>query len=65
MDLIVYVIVGFLVLFGLVTMLSCFFTVGNMNAAIIEKFGKFNRVAYAGLNWKMPFVERIAAKVSL
>jgi regulator of protease activity HflC (stomatin/prohibitin superfamily) len=65
MDVVVFVLIGFVALFGLITILSSFFTVSNMYAAIIERFGRFDRVAYAGLSWKMPFVERIAAKVSL
>lgn len=65
MDVIVYALIAIVVLFVLLTVLSSFFTVGNMYAAIIERFGRFDRVAYAGLSWKTPFVERIAAKVSL
>src|SRR5687768_2229260 len=35
---------------------SCF-TVEQQRVAIIERFGKFNRVATAGLNVKIPLVE--------
>ncbi len=37
---------------------SSFFTVSSGNAAVIERFGKFNRTGGAGLNVKLPFVER-------
>jgi regulator of protease activity HflC (stomatin/prohibitin superfamily) len=35
------------------------FTVRTQTAVIVEKFGKFNRVAGAGLNFKLPFVETV------
>ncbi len=41
------------------------FTVKQQTAAIIERFGKFQSIKYAGLQFKIPFVDRIAAKVSL
>ncbi len=43
---------------GLVLLASSFFTVSSGNAAVIERFGKFNRTGGAGLNVKLPFVER-------
>ena len=41
------------------------FTVEQQFAYIIERFGKFARVAEPGLNFKIPFVETISGKVSL
>ncbi len=42
-----------------------FFTVEQQTAYIIERFGKFNRIANPGLNIKIPFIEQIVEKVSL
>jgi regulator of protease activity HflC (stomatin/prohibitin superfamily) len=55
-------IVAILVL-GMV--LGSFFTVNTAQVAIITRFGKFLRVAQAGLNWKRPFFDSVQAVVSL
>ncbi len=55
-------IVGILIL-G--TILGSFFTVSTAQVAVITRFGKFLRVAEAGLNWKRPFVDTVTAIVSL
>lgn len=41
------------------------FTVKQQTAAIVERFGKFQRIAGAGLNFKIPFIDRIAGRLSL
>jgi regulator of protease activity HflC (stomatin/prohibitin superfamily) len=41
------------------------FTVKQQNVAIIERFGKFVRTAKPGLNYRIPFLEGIAGRVSL
>lgn len=41
------------------------FTVKQQTAALVERFGKFNKVANAGLNFKIPFIDRIAGRLSL
>lgn len=38
---------------------KCFFTVHTKQAAVIEKFGKFERIAGPGLNFKIPFIEKV------
>jgi regulator of protease activity HflC (stomatin/prohibitin superfamily) len=45
--------------------LSSFFTVNTAQAAVITRFGKFVRVAEAGMNWKRPFFDSVAGTVSL
>lgn len=45
--------------------LTGLFTVTQQTAAIIERFGKFVKIATAGLNYKIPFIDRIAGRVSL
>src|SRR5438105_12855740 len=42
-----------------------FFTVEQQERAIVERFGKFVRVAGPGLQTKTPFVERVAGRVTL
>jgi regulator of protease activity HflC (stomatin/prohibitin superfamily) len=45
-------------LFFLITALKTAYTVRTSTAAIVERFGKFNRVEQAGLHLLMPFAER-------
>src|SRR4249919_2617743 len=45
--------------------LLSFFTVQTAQVAVITRFGKFLRVAEPGLNWKWPFIDRVAGRVSL
>src|SRR5438067_12093868 len=42
-----------------------FFTVEQQERAIVERFGKFVRVATPGLQTKTPFLERVAGRVTL
>jgi regulator of protease activity HflC (stomatin/prohibitin superfamily) len=42
-----------------------FFTVEQQERAIVERFGKFVRVAGPGLQRKSPFVEKVAGRMSL
>ena len=61
--------------FGIVLMLAALFaawaifngflTVDTAEAAIVQRFGKFLRVAHAGLNFKTPFVERVVYTIDL
>ena len=41
------------------------FTVTQQTAAVIERFGRFHRLCSPGLNWRIPFIDRIAERVSL
>lgn len=45
--------------------MGSFFVIHQQTVGIIERFGKFQRLAHAGLNFKLPFIETIAARVSL
>src|SRR6202521_3868928 len=53
---------GVLVLF---LVLGSFFTVQTAQVAIITRFGRFLRVANPGLNWKWPFIDGVAGRISL
>ncbi len=54
-----------IIFFGLIVLISSFFIVKQQSAAIIERFGKFSRIAPAGLRVKIPLVERVAGRLSL
>lgn len=41
------------------------FVVSQQSAVIIERFGKFHRVCFAGIHWRPLFVDRIAHRSSL
>jgi len=47
------------------TFLGSFFTVSTAQVAVITRFGKFLCIAEPGLNWKMPFIDTVAGRVSL
>jgi regulator of protease activity HflC (stomatin/prohibitin superfamily) len=58
-------VVWFLVILFLIACLLSFFTVSTAQVAIVTRFGKFRHVAQPGLNWKWPFIDRVAGRVSL
>ena len=59
---IIYVI-GALFLLG--TVLSGFFQVRTAEAVVIQRMGKFLRVATAGINFKLPWLDQIAGRIDL
>jgi len=50
---------------AIIVLLMGLFTVKQQTSAIVERFGKFQRIAGAGLNFKIPFIDRIAGRLSL
>jgi len=52
-------------LFLLFAIFGSFFTVRTAETAVIVRFGRFVRVAQPGLNWKIPYIEGVAGRVSL
>lgn len=58
---VLYGIFFFLFLMSLLTV----FIVPQQNVVVIERLGKFKRVATAGLNFKIPFIDSIAGAVNL
>lgn len=56
---------GFFGLFILTVFVKTFFTVQQQEAAVIERFGKFIRVAQPGLNIKVPFVDKVVTRFNL
>jgi len=53
------------ILLALVILFLGLFMVKQQTAYIIERFGKYNSIRWAGLQFKIPFVDRIAARLSL
>src|SRR5579863_9587609 len=57
--------VAFLAFFVLSTIIGSFFTVNTAQVAVVTRFGKFLRLADPGLNWKWPFIDSVASRISL
>lgn len=51
--------------FVLLLALSGFYTVGQQSFAIIERFGKFQRITSPGLNWRIPLIDRVVTRVTI
>lgn len=54
-----------LVMLGIFLLSQIFFIVRQQHEFVIERLGKFNRIAGAGLNIKIPFLEQVAYRASL
>lgn len=63
MEPVIVVIVIALVIL-VVFVLAGLFTVEQQTRAIVERFGRFNRIAGPGLNFKIPAVDRVAGRVT-
>src|SRR5246127_3742061 len=67
----VNVATAFLFLFALIALLALsivlgsFFTVETAQVAIVQRLGKFARVAGPGLNWKTPYLETVVRRLSM
>ena len=53
------------VIFVLGLAFGSFFTVETAQVAIVQRLGKFARVAGPGLNWKTPFIEAVVRRMSM
>jgi regulator of protease activity HflC (stomatin/prohibitin superfamily) len=59
---------GWWIAFGVIIVLLLidgFFIVSQQTSAVVERFGKFKRIASAGLNIKIPIIDRISGRLSL
>lgn len=65
MGIFVIIVIAIAVIFVLSVFFGSFFTVQQQSRAIIERFGRYVRTAKPGLNFKVPFIETIAQRVSL
>jgi Membrane protease subunits, stomatin/prohibitin homologs len=52
-------------LFFLFTFIGGFFTVSTAEMAVVQRLGKFVRIAGPGLNFKMPWLEKVAGRVNM
>src|SRR5215469_11302933 len=52
-------------IFVLRTILSGFFQVRTAEAVVVQRLGKFQRVASAGINFKLPWLDQIAGRIDL
>lgn len=57
--------VNFLIVLAVFLLAFSISIVATQSVNIIERFGKFVRIQRAGLNFRIPFIERIAGRVSL
>jgi regulator of protease activity HflC (stomatin/prohibitin superfamily) len=65
MEAFMTILMVLLILFGIGTFFSGLFTVPTAKAAVVQRFGRFVRVAGAGLNFKIPWIEKVVARVDL
>lgn len=59
----VYLII--LLALAFLVLLSCFVTVQQGNIGVTTIFGKYNRVLFPGLNFKIPVIEKVFKRVSI
>lgn len=65
-SLAIFLVVGIIaVLLALSIVLGSFFTVETAQVAIVQRLGKFARVAGPGLNWKTPYLEVVVQRMSM
>jgi regulator of protease activity HflC (stomatin/prohibitin superfamily) len=55
-------VVGLIALLGF---FGAFFTIETAHAGVVQRLGKFSRVAAPGLNFKFPFIEAVVSRISL
>jgi regulator of protease activity HflC (stomatin/prohibitin superfamily) len=65
MEVVSLILLAVLAIIALSLILGSFFTVSTAEVAVLTRFGKFLRVAEAGLNWKAPYLDTVAGVVSL
>ena len=52
-------------IFALLILLSGIFTVKQSTAAVVERFGRFHSIKRPGLQFKIPFLDRVAGRITL
>jgi regulator of protease activity HflC (stomatin/prohibitin superfamily) len=65
METLSWIVGTVLLVLALGAILGSFFTVNTASVAIVTRFGRFLRVAEAGLNWKAPYIDAVAGFMSL
>jgi regulator of protease activity HflC (stomatin/prohibitin superfamily) len=59
------IFLGVIALLVVLGILGSFFTVETAQVAIVQRLGKFARVAGPGLNWKTPYIETVVRRLSM
>ncbi|MDN6264125.1 SPFH domain-containing protein [Corynebacterium casei] len=59
------IVLAVFLLIVLFTIFDGYFIVRTREAAIVERLGKFNKVAHAGFHFKLPYIDRVRDKISL
>ena len=59
------IIIAVLIVIALILIISNIFVVQQSRAYVIERMGAFQTVQGVGLHFKIPFIDRIARRVSL
>ena len=54
-----FIVIAIVAIFVLVTVLKTMYTVRTYSAGVVERFGKFNRVAHPGLQFLLPYCETV------
>jgi regulator of protease activity HflC (stomatin/prohibitin superfamily) len=64
-TIILLVVLGVVAIFLLGIFFGSFFTVEQAHAGVVQRLGKFLRIAQPGLNFKMPYLDAVVANISL
>src|ERR1700735_3716587 len=59
------IVLAIVCFFVLSIFLGSFFTVQTAQVAIVQRLGKFARIAGPGLNWKTPYLETVVQRMSM
>ncbi len=62
---VVLIVLGVVLVLVLFLLFDSIFTVATAQAVVLQRFGKFLRVANAGLNFKLPIFDTITARINL
>ena len=60
-----YFLVPLIFLLGFALIVGTFFVVKQQSAALVERFGKFSGTRQSGLQLKIPFIDKVAGRLSL
>jgi len=58
-------LIPIILVLGALIVFASFFVVKQQTAAILERFGRFNSIRQSGLQLKIPFVDKVAGRLSL
>jgi regulator of protease activity HflC (stomatin/prohibitin superfamily) len=64
-NFVILILLGIACAVALSIILGSFFTVETSQVAIVQRLGKFARVAGPGLNWKTPYLEAVVQRMSM